>query len=170
MSEQDRADAIPLLFLCLGLDPNDYTRLRFAQVTASEFESGESPDLKLDGMMGERVWNHDRIHSYARGRGKKWNGSYPTCGVVYEIEAVLTESSGSIWPGTKTHKGMWPDSEARHQWGAMDDARRRELESVKESTKDDWREGLEPIRDAYRSMRGPQRVQMIARVVAFITS
>jgi len=167
----DKANAIPLLFLCLGLDPNDYKRLRFAQVTASEFESGESPDLMmLDGMLGERVWKQDRIHSYARGRGKKWNGSYPQCGVVYEIEAVLTEETGSIWPGTKLHRGLWPDSYARQQWGAMDDARKREFDGIKESDKDDWREALEPVRDAYRSMRGPQRVQLIARVVAFITS
>lgn len=168
MSDKERADAIPLLFLCLGLDPNDYKRLRFAQVTANEFEAGEI--LTTDTLSGHAEFPADRLHSYARGRGKKWNGSYPQCGIVYEIEAVLTEETGSIWPGTKLHKGMWPDSDDRHRWCAMDDARRRELESVKESTKDDWREGLEPIRDAYRNMRGPQRVQMIARVVAFITS
>lgn len=168
----DRENAIPLLFLCLGIDPWDYNRIRFAAITASEFEEGESPELLPHALSGMRQWGQERSHSYSRGRSKKWGrfGGFPSCGTVYEIEAELTEDGGSIWPGTMAHKGLWPVVEDRQQWGAADDARKREFEGSKESAKDDWREALEPIRDAYRSMRGPQRVQLIARVVTFINS
>lgn len=160
----------PQLFLCLGVDPWDYKRIRFALVTAEEFEAGEN--LTPDTLSGLPEWSEDRIHSYTRGRSKKWGrfGGFPMCGTVYEIDADLREDGGTIWPGTMTHKGLWPDSADRQRWGAVNDARTREMEGIRDASKDDWREGLKPIREAYRNMRGPQRVQMIARVVAFITS
>ena len=147
----------PTLFLCLGLDPWDYKRIRFAHVTAEEFEAGEDLTPSLSGLP---EWGDDRLHSYARGRAKKWGkfGGFPSCGVVYEIDANLREDGGTIWPGSMVHKGLWPDSADRQRGGSANDARTREMEGLRDTEPSQYIQLTQEVMDYYgRRKRADER-------------
>lgn len=77
---------------------------------------------------------------------------------------------------------QWVDSKPEFYWDGADrtqlwimsNSARRDYEAARRATKDGKRnllkENLEPIRHAYHSMTGPQKAQLIADVVRYITA
>lgn len=76
------------------------------------------------------------------------------------------------WKETKPH-GYWQHQEERITWDAESRTARERYDSLKRTEKESGRnfikEAVEPLRDAYHNMAGPQKAQLIADVVRYIT-
>jgi hypothetical protein len=96
---------------------------------------------------------------------------WSTPGAVVEIEMA---DSGSIYPTTATNVERWPDADVCAQLIAAERAREAvraaERTNKKIGATDELLEALAPIRAAYRGSVGRNRVHLLARIVAYITS
>jgi hypothetical protein len=109
----------------------------------------------------------DRRQYYLRTKVRKYVGD--NAGNVYDI--VPTESG--IQPATAKYVQRWPRTEQSAQWQAQAMARERAAEVQREAIKvkahDPLRAALEPVRKAYANAPAPQRAQLLAGIVDYIT-
>lgn len=97
----------------------------------------------------------------------------PVVGAVYEVEASA-DNTHSIIPASARYVGrVDTNSPQVVKWAALDAAAKGELDAaaaLKRAERDDpLARRLQPVRDAYFACSGPQRAQMLARVVWLIT-
>jgi len=143
---------VSIMLLCTGLS-YDCKSIRFLRLSQEPYDNVDVPDR------AESI--------FKKSTRKKWGGSFPRAGSVYRVDA--TEDGASIYPATLTFVALWPDQEYRHQRRAESDAYERRIEGMKEAERDDWRNDLAAVRAAYEQAPNAVRVQLLARVVAYVT-
>lgn len=96
--------------------------------------------------------------------------SHGTPGTVCSFES--NEEGTSVYPNTRQYMGRWRVEADVAQWQAANDAVRRVIETARAEarglTERPDLELLEPFRRAYAEASGPARVQIIARIAAYV--
>ena len=96
-----------------------------------------------------------------------------TSGCVYEVDTDDPNGS-TIYTGSAGFVEHWHDADKCTEWAAADAVERAEERTRQRIKKahsiDAFADALEPIREAYWNMRGPQRAQLLALVVKHITT
>jgi len=84
----------------------------------------------------------------------------------------FTPDGQSVYTMSRKYVGQYPDHAKVAEWQAVDDANRRALEVARAELRASEERLdlalLEPFRRAYASMPGPARVQLIARIAAYV--
>jgi hypothetical protein len=131
----------------------------FYEVTSEQLAKGTKPNKT-------QLCLYHRTSKAMKGSGLKT----PAAGMVYEVEY----DENSIFPGTAAFETTWPDKDQRMEWEAKDYAEKRRIDAVQYERKlqkeDLLLEALEPVRRAYKQLKGPQRVQLLAAVVKHLTA
>jgi hypothetical protein len=105
----------------------------------------------------ERELWYDKLHKY------------PIVGGVYAVK--VTRGEGSVTAGTAPDYVRTGSDPRIPEWRALDASAHsaKALKSKATKARAEWAEALGPIRDAYRSAVGPQKVAVLAAVINYIT-
>lgn len=135
----------------------------YVPVTQEMLESGEIAE--------EYIKEHSfNFSGKALKNAAKYMGG--SAGIVYSVEQPA-DNPNSLFTGTASYRGTWPDQERRAAWQLADQTAGQQIALAKKAKKakadDAVLECLEPIREAYRNARGMQRNLILARAVQYIT-
>lgn len=86
-------------------------------------------------------------------------------GTIYEFESP---KPGSIYPSSARWVGHIEEKDVVVQWQAQFDAFRSAQEADKLALKDEFKEALEPIRQAYYRLSSFQRAALLVKVLHYI--
>jgi hypothetical protein len=160
-NETERTTPVLLVYLGVRLDQKGTGLDHYwLHVTAEEFAAGTMPaDLR------------SRSRNYSGKESRKHMTGSP--GTTYEVPEVVGGEHSSIYPGSATFKGLWPDQEMRTQWQVEHrtatttvDLRKR---GKHESSEDNFGV-LAPFRAKYHKLISQdQRAALLAQMIAYVT-
>jgi hypothetical protein len=161
-------DTVRARFLFLGTSDGQKEPVAFLRPLPDDLEGDHAALHAFDGSL---YLSHPENGVYTAKSLRKGMG-YATPGTIFEIDR--TKDGKSIIPASARAVGRWPLPTTVLRLQAEDRAREAARDGKKASAKlaetDELLEALAPIRAAYRNAVGTNRVQFLARIVAYITS